>query len=103
MGLAGIDAPETPMREPYAAKAKKHLAKMILNKTVDIRGYGLGPINRVLGVIQLGDKKINLEMGRAGLAIAYRGRLPKGFDLTPYLEAETEAREARRGMWRSEV
>jgi endonuclease YncB( thermonuclease family) len=42
VGLAGIDAPETPMREPYAAKAKKHLAKMVLNKTVDIRGYGLG-------------------------------------------------------------
>jgi endonuclease YncB( thermonuclease family) len=48
-------------------------------------------------------KNINLEMGRAGLAIAYRGRLPKGFDLTPYLEAETEAREAKRGMWSSEV
>lgn len=91
------------MREPYAAKAKKHLAKMILNETVDIRGYGLGPINRVPGVIQLDDKKINLEMGRAGLAIAYRGRLPKGFDLTPYLEAEPEAREAKRGTWRSEV
>jgi endonuclease YncB( thermonuclease family) len=66
-------------------------------------GYGLGPINCILGVIQLDDKKINLETGRASLAIAYRGRLPKGFDLTPYIEAETEAREARRGMWSLEV
>ena len=40
--LAGIDAPETPMREPYAAKAKRYLAKMILNKTVDIQGLWVG-------------------------------------------------------------
>lgn len=66
-------------------------------------GYGLGPINGILGVIYVNDKNINLEMGRVGLAIAYRGRLPKGFDLTPYIEAETEAREARRGMWSLEV
>jgi len=41
-------------------------------------------------------------MVRAGLAIAYRDRLPKGFDSTPYIEAEAEAREAKRGMWSSE-
>ena len=99
--LAGIDAPETPMGEPYAAKAKKHLAGMIWDKTVEILGHGLGPSNRVLGIIYLNGKDINLEMGRAGLAIAYRGRLPKGFDFTPYIEAE--AREAKRGMWSSEV
>ena len=35
-------------------------------------GYGLGPINCILGVIYVNDKNINLEMVRAGLAIAYR-------------------------------
>jgi len=95
--LIGIDAADHP-RIPYAIEAKEHLAGMIWDKTVEIRGHGLGPSNRVLGVIYLNGKNINLEMVRAGLAIAYRGRLPEGFDLTPYLEAETEAREAKKGM-----
>jgi len=101
--LAGIDAPELPVWEPYAAKAKTYLAEMVLNKTVDIRGYGLGPVNRVLGVISINGKDINLEMVRAGLAVAFRGRAPKGFDPTPYIEAEIEAKQARRGMWSLEV
>jgi micrococcal nuclease len=100
--LIGIDAADHP-RLPYAIEAKRHLAKMIWDRTVEIRGYGLGPANRVLGVIHLNGKNINLEMVRAGLTVAYRGRLPEGFDLTPYLEAETEAREAKKGMWSSEV
>jgi micrococcal nuclease len=101
--LAGIDASELPVWEPYAAKAKTYLAEMVLNKTVDIRGYGLGPVNRVVGVISINGKDINLEMVRAGLAVAFRGRAPKGFDPTPYIEAETEAKQARRGMWSLEV
>ena len=72
---------------------------MILNKTVDIKGYGLGPSNPVLGVIYLNGKNINLEMVRAELAVAYRGRPPEGFHITTYLEAEKEAREAKKGMW----
>jgi len=102
--LAGIDTPEMSKRkgqpgQPYSQKAKKHLAGLILNKVVDIKGYGLDRYNRILGVIYLNSKNINLEMARAGLAKAYRGRLPKGFDSTPYLKAEAEAKEAKRGMW----
>ena len=100
--LVGIDAVDHP-RLPYAIEARNHLARMIWKKTVEIEGYGLGPSNRVLGVIYLHGKNINLEMVRAGLAVAYRGGVPKGFDITPYLEAEREARDARRGMWSLEV
>jgi len=38
-------------------------------------------------------------MVKAGLAEVYRGRLPKALDSTPYLQAEAEARGAKRGMW----
>jgi len=38
-------------------------------------------------------------MVRAGLAEVCRGRPPKGFDSTPYLKAEAEARGTKRGMW----
>ena len=72
---------------------------MILNKVVNIKGYGLDGYNRILGLIYLNGKNINLEMVRAGLAEVYRGRPPKGFDSTSYLKAEAEARGAKRGMW----
>jgi endonuclease YncB( thermonuclease family) len=40
-----------------------------------------------------------LEMVKAGLAEAYLGKHPLGFDTAPYLNAEKEARETKRGMW----
>ncbi|HUV59165.1 MAG TPA: thermonuclease family protein [Desulfatiglandales bacterium] len=102
--LLGIDAPETSKKkrdpgQPYSQQAKKHLAGLILNKDVEIKGYGLGPYNRILGVIYLNGKNINLEMIRAGLAEVYRGKPPKGFDSKPYIQAEVEAKETLRGMW----
>jgi len=72
---------------------------MVLNKTVDIKGYGLGRCGRILGVIYLNGKNINLEMVKGGLAEVYRGKPPRGFNIEPYRRAETEARRARRGMW----
>jgi len=80
--LFGIDTPETGKGkrkpgQPYSQRAKKYLAKMVLNKVVDVKGYGMGPYNRVLGVIYLNQKNINLEMVKAGLAEVYRGREDK--------------------------
>jgi micrococcal nuclease len=97
--LAGIDAPEIPMWGSYVARSKDYLAEMILNKSVEIKGHGVGPLNRVLGVIYLENKNINLEMVRAGLAVAYRGILLRGSDSTSYIRAEAETRGAKRGMW----
>ncbi len=102
--LVGIDAPETSKKkgqpgQPYSQQAKKYLASLVLNKTVDIKGYGLDRYNRILGVIYLDNQNVNLEMVKAGLAEVYRGKPPKGFDTVPYLEAEKRAREAKTGMW----
>jgi endonuclease YncB( thermonuclease family) len=86
--LVGIDAPETSRKkrepgQPYSQQAKKYLTEVVLNKTVNIKGYGLGPYNRTLGVIFLSGKDINLEMIKAGLAEVYRGKPPRGFDTAP--------------------
>jgi micrococcal nuclease len=102
--LVGVDAPETSRKkgkegQPFSQQSKKYLAGMILNKTVDIKSYGLDRYNRILGVIYLGDKNINLEMVKAGLAEVYCGLAPHKFDLTPYWQAEKEARGAKKGMW----
>ena len=102
--LVGIDAPETSKKkgspgQPYSQKAKEYLTGLILNENVDIKGYDLGPYNRVLGVIYLDGKDINLEMIKAGLAEVYRGKSPKGFELKPYLQAEANARKHGIGIW----
>jgi len=102
--LVGIDAPETAKRkrkpgQPYSQRAKKYLANLILNKTVDVKGYGMGPYNRILGVIYLDEKNIDLEMVRAGLAEVYRGRAPHKFPLLPYWQAEKKAKDDLRGIW----
>ncbi len=66
---------------------------------MDIKGYGLDGYSRILGVIYLEGKNINLEMVKAELAEVYRGLAPKRFNLSPYWQAEKEAREAKMGMW----
>jgi endonuclease YncB( thermonuclease family) len=104
--LAGIDAPEMASREgqphqPYAKEAKRYLESLILNKTVDIKGYSIGPYpyDDLVGEIYLRDKNINMEMVKNGLAEVWLERPPEGFDITPYLEAERKAKAAKRGMW----
>jgi micrococcal nuclease len=47
----------------------------------------------------VGDKNMNLEMVKAGLAEVYRGRPAGGLDLGPYWDAEAEAKKASTGMW----
>ena len=104
--LAGIDAPEigSPKQQrgqPYGQEAKKYLKKLILNKIVDIKGYGLGPypFNHLIGELYLKDKNINIEMVKRGLAEVYREKYPERLNIVPYLEAEKEAKSSGRGMW----
>ncbi len=104
VSLAGIDAPEiTRIKsgpgQPYGQRAKEYLAELILNELVDIKAYGLDTNDRILGVVFLEGKNINLEMVRAGLAEVCRGKPPKGLNLEPYLKVESEARKAKRGIW----
>ncbi len=102
--LIGIDAPETKKGkrkpgQPFSKRATQFLVTMILNKTVDIKGYGMGPYNRQLAVVYVDGKDVNLELIKAGLAEVYRGKPPKSFDITPYQRAEVEAQKAGIGMW----
>jgi endonuclease YncB( thermonuclease family) len=102
--LVGIDAPEISHRkgqpsQPYSQKSKKYLSSLILNKTVGVKGYGLDRYHRILGVIYLEGKNINLEMIRVGLAEVYRGKPPHGLDMEPFQKAEIQAEQAKNGFW----
>ncbi len=103
--LIGIDAPETKNRrrdregQPYSEEAGAYLSRMIMNKTVAIKGYGIGRYNRQLVEVFVGGRNINLELLKAGLAEVYQGKFPKAFAPDPYWKAEKEARLHRSGMW----
>jgi len=102
--LVGIDAPELKRGkhkpgQPFSQRAKKFLVRLVLNKQVFIKGYGLDYHNRILAVVYVGRKNINLEMIKAGLAEAYRGKPAHGFNPSPYRTTEAQAKSQRRGMW----
>jgi len=104
VNLIGIDAPEIAIKknvssQPYGQQAKKFLAGMVLDKKVFIKGYGTDRYNRVLGVVFIDGKNVNLEMIKAGLAEFDRSNKPKLFDPMPYQLAATAAKQAEEGMW----
>jgi endonuclease YncB( thermonuclease family) len=102
--LCGIDAPETSKKkkqpgQPYSRKARDYLTDLVLNKMIKIEEYGTDRYRRILAVIYVDDKNVNLRMVQVGLAEAYKGRPAKGFNPQPYKIAEQEARKYKRGMW----
>jgi endonuclease YncB( thermonuclease family) len=102
--LAGIEAPDTTgyssgVNQRYGEQSRKYLSSLVLNRRVAIQVYGYDAYNHVLGVVYLNGRDINHEMVRAGLAGVRRSMHPHNLDLSPYWQAENEAREAKRGIW----
>ena len=102
--LVNIEAPETSKKknepfQPFSNKSTKYLASLVLNKSVEVKSYGTDRYGRVLGVVFVDGKNVNLEIIKAGLAEVCRGKPAGGLDLKPYWNAETEAKKAGIGMW----
>jgi endonuclease YncB( thermonuclease family) len=86
--LVGIDAPENSNNkrrdgQPFSRQSTQHLAGLVLNKTVDVKSYGVDRNGRTLGEVFLLNGS-NIEMVQAGLAEVYRGKPASGLDLGPY-------------------
>jgi micrococcal nuclease len=102
--LACIDAPETSKKrnepgQPFNEKSIKHLASRVLNKSFEIKSYGNDRCGRILGVVFVDGKNVNLEMAKAGMPEVYRGRPLLRFDNDPYWKTGLESCEAGLGMW----
>lgn len=102
--LAGIDSPEISknrkdISQQYSQQAKRYLSDLVLNKSANLKRYGRSSDGYILAVIYTGTKNINLEMVKAGLARIDKRNIPKDFDLTQYIKAEIDARNAGLGMW----
>jgi len=71
--LVGIDAPETSKKkgepgQPFSRKSTKHLASLVLNKSVDVKSFGTDRYGWTVGVVFVDEKNVNLEMIKADLA-----------------------------------
>ena len=97
--LLGIDAPEK--EQPFGRKSKFSLSDMVYLKEVTVQTDKQDRYKRDLGKVMLGDKDINLEQIKAGMAWHYkqyqRDQTPE--DRVAYADAEDAAKRRRVGLW----
>lgn len=93
--LFGIDSPES--NQAFGSKAKQFTSEQCFGKNVTVEDKGKDRYGRTIGVVQLpGGTNLNLSIVRNGYAWWYRDYAAKEKE---YQAAETEAREAKRGLW----
>jgi micrococcal nuclease len=97
--LIGIDAPELD-QAPWGVQARDALRELLDGKTVrletdiTIRDQYRG----LLSYVYVGEMLVNLEMVRQGDAVIYTVP-PNVAHVDEYRKAQSEAREAGRGIW----
>lgn len=100
--LYGIDSPETAKRgrpgQPYGEEAAKELKRLVLAQTVEVILTGAKTYNREVCLIKKDGTDINLEMVKHGYAWAYKQYLKRPY-ASEYIEAESQARAKRLGLW----
>ena len=101
--LFGIDAPEgrqSCTRDGRAwdcgNEAARKLRGLIGDRTVSCTQRDIDDYGRTVAVCRSGGGDLAAEMARAGLAVAYRRYS------NDYVDEESEARAARRGLWAGE-
>jgi micrococcal nuclease len=107
--LYGMDAPETPKinqrtghinkpGQPYGDESWKALDAKIMGKQVRLDIIDIDRYKRMVGVVWVGNRNINLEMVKDGYAEAYLEYLKEPYR-AQFIQAEKEARSAKRGIW----
>ena len=98
--LQGIDAPES--HQAFGTQSKKSLSDLAFNKEVVAVCDKVDQYGRLVCKIMIGERDINLEQIKAGMAWHYKyyedEQSPEDREL--YGRAENDARAARRGLWR---
>ena len=97
--LVGIDAPE--IIQAFGEKAKNSLSDLVRGKTVTVSNLKVARNGWIVGKVTLSGRDINLEQIRRGYAWFYRAYAKdlSRADATAYEQAESRAREERRGLW----
>jgi len=107
--LQGVDTPETvkpnhPV-EPFGPEATEFTRRFVAggNGTVRLQfdRERLDKYGRFLAYVWVGDRMLNEELVRAGLATAELGYRYSSAMKTRFRRAEEEAKDAARGIWSS--
>jgi endonuclease YncB( thermonuclease family) len=107
--LYGLDAPETDKMnnktgkvnipgQPYGDESWKALENKVMGKQVKLDILDIDKYRRMVGMIYLNDRNINLEMIREGYAEAFIEYLKEPYR-SEFLKVEKEARSMKRGIW----
>ena len=107
--LYGIDAAEThgfdahsdrisKAGQPYALESQKALEDKIKGREVKLDIIDIDKYRRMVCIIWLDGRNINLDMLREGHAEAFIEYLKQPYR-EKFLEAEREAKSAKRGIW----
>lgn len=98
--LNGIDAPESG--QAFGQVSKQGLSSLAFGRDVVVVWNKVDRYGRLVGTVVVGAVNANLEQLRAGLAWYYRQyESDVAAENRPvYAAAETEARGAKRGLWR---
>jgi micrococcal nuclease len=110
--LYGTDAPELNKinrktrriikpGQPFGSEAKSFLSSMVFGKDVrlEVMEIEMGRHKRMVSIVWVGEKNVNLEMIKAGMAEAYADYMEDQQYRHQFLEAEIEAKAKRRGIW----
>ena len=97
--LAGIDAPEKGQR--YSNRSRDNLNALLRLKHVLVVWHKRDSYDRLVGVVYLEGRDINLAQVQTGYAWWYRGYAgEQSYDERRlYERAESAARQERRGLW----
>jgi micrococcal nuclease len=91
--LANIDAPEKA--QEYGAESRQALLDMVLKKQVHVNSLAMDSYGRMVAEISVDGRSVNAEQVRRGMAWEY-----SHFHRNKhYLVLQSEARQARRGLW----
>lgn len=91
--LEGIDAPERG--QPWGAQARSALRRLVTGQPLRVEVVTRDRYGRLVVRLWAGRTDVNLAMVASGNAWAYRAYDPP----RAILNAETQARAARRGLW----
>lgn len=91
--LLGVDAPEICQR--FGEQSREALSRFVLRRTVIVEEHGRDDYDRVLAKMRRSGQDVGGWLVGNGLAWSPTFRRQPG----PYDALQTQAREARRGLW----
>lgn len=105
----GIDCPETEKSnkrtghvskqgQPYGDEAFRALQGKLQRQKVKLDVMAVDRYGRIVSIVWLNNRNINLEMAAEGWAWAYKQYLDRPH-ASEYIEAEEQARSKRLGLW----